>query len=271
MARTFFIINELTALLRPVIARAEVGAMATPAPWRPPEWDGPALTSMKVTESKTDDNGTPIQSTKLYVFDAVMRAHHTRRLTITQHPIQTTADSPVSSIRDHAYPEPAQVTLEIEMSDVMASYDPTSWQGNSSKSVNAYQVLVGLQKNRTLLTLTTRLETYSNMAIEQITAIDSAETIYGLRAAVTFTEVYLALATAVKSSINYSLGPAESARKQTTDATPLGTVQATAVPTSLQASRTTSLTSTIPGAGKWSSIGLAMTKAGSLVSLAEGL
>jgi len=184
-----------------------------------------------------------------FFFDAVMRVEHTKALRITEHPLQTGAN-----ISDHAFMLPAYVTLEISMSDTMATVIPgqfgvpslgsiatklgiataNSLTGGTagkylqlltgltsaafprpSKSVNAYQVLKQLQALRLPLSLVTRLDVYENMLIEQITAPDDYTTSSGLKAIVTLKQLLIAVVPTQKVS----------ARKQATNKTDKGPVQ----------------------------------------------
>ena len=91
--------------------------------------------------------------------------------------------------------------VEIVCSDVLQSYKAGQFdQGillasdpiaslTTSKSVGAYKVLKQLWRDRKLVTVTTRLDTYINMAITGIRAPDDYDTQYGLRALVVFEEI----------------------------------------------------------------------------------
>jgi hypothetical protein len=184
-------------------------------PWRPPQWAGPALTSITVPGvggvtsnaslgrtsgalvdipgleilastgvSTSTSGGTP---PIIYVFDGVLQVDHAQEVQLTAHPIQTGAN-----ISDHAYQKPARVVMDILMSDAMDSYTAGQWTGHQSKSVNAYQIMVALEKARTPVTLTCRLDTYQNMVITAIHTRDDNKTKHGLRASITFQEVFLA-------------------------------------------------------------------------------
>jgi hypothetical protein len=252
------------------------------AAWRPSEWAQPALTMITAplsaalpgsTSAQTDPFGNPLPSAPqytqaIYVFDAVLRAEHSQELRRTEHPIQTSASSPVASITDHAYQLPARVTLEIGMSDAMQGYSADMWwTGASSKSVNAYQILLNLLKQRTLVTLTTRLDTYQNMLVESIRPTETAKTLHGLRATVVFGQLFFAGMSIQPGAIVASTddtAQANSARPQTTDNTPAGTTQPTSVPPDLTAhhslpwvDRMQSIAASVPGAGNWSSTGSA--------------
>jgi hypothetical protein len=175
-------------------------------PWRPPQWNQEQLFSLTVTEvineatshqitfgggviGDTTDNPNIRQNTKstTYFFDAILRAEHRQELRKTEHPIQSGA-----SIVDHCYLIPANVSLEIGMSDCMARFRAGQFTSDGSKSISAYQTLKDLQKKRVPLTLTTRLDQYTNMVIESIGAIENSQTRFGLRASVRFAQIIVA-------------------------------------------------------------------------------
>lgn len=208
------------------------------ATWRPPQWGSPAMVALTVppqtasipASSSSSVRGSTSSSVALgttaapatttvtrqltYVFDAVLSLEHSQRLEKTRHPVQTGAD-----ISSHAYLMPARVTLTIGMSDAMQSYATAGngaqpWTGNPSKSVSAYQVLIALQATRQPLTLVTRLRTYTNMLITEITPQEDNRTIAGLRARVELEQIFTA---------SISSAPI-SARPQDTQSTGLGGV-----------------------------------------------
>jgi hypothetical protein len=179
----------------------------------------------------------------IYVFDVVIRAQHEQRLVRTRHPVQTGA-----SISDHAYLEPARLTLDIGMSDVMSAYN-ANWAGNQSKSVSAYQTLLALQYSRVPLQITTKLRTYFNMIIENPGAQETYKTFAGLRSVIEFGQIFVAKTNTVT----------DSARPQDTNSTTLGGITPQP-PTAAQQQQdfTGTGTGVVPsnaiGAGNWSSI-----------------
>lgn len=122
-----------------------------------------------------------------YFFDAFLKVDHTSKLTITSHPVEEGAN-----IADHAYLEPQTITMEIGMSDTCVSYIAGQFQQKYTRSVSAYDTLLKLQAERKPLTVHTRLKTYYNMLIENITAPDDYTTLFGLRVTVTLTEIITA-------------------------------------------------------------------------------
>lgn len=145
-----------------------------------------------------------------YFFDAFLRVDHTSKLNITSHPVETGAN-----ISDHAFLEPAELVIEIGMSDTAKSLVNGQFSDGKSRSVTAFQVLKELQAQRIPLQIHTRLNTYKNMLIETISVPDDYRTLYGLKATVTFREVLIASTKTVKLS----------ARPQVTDSTNMGNVE----------------------------------------------
>lgn len=145
-----------------------------------------------------------------YFFDAFLKAEHTTSLTITDHPVETGA-----AISDHAYVNPAQLVMDVGMTDVAQDIVSGQFGGGWSRSVTAYRLLVQLQQSRIPFQVLTRLNLYSNMLVETISAPDDNTTRYGLKATVTMKEIFVATVQTVKIS----------ARPQVTDATAMGQVQ----------------------------------------------
>jgi hypothetical protein len=206
--------NMQISIMNPRSPAIDPGQNASEPFW-PPEWgqnpqDMEQLVQMR-TNISDDSSGTEQAQATAYFFDAIIRVEHTSSLRITEHPVQTGAN-----ISDHAYIMPAHVVMEIGMSDVMDTLITGQFSDNKSKSVSAYQTLKRLQARRMPLTVTTRLNVYKNMLIEQLTSPDDAKTLYGLRATVIMKEII----TVDVSNVTVS------ARPQTTGNTPKGPIQA---------------------------------------------
>lgn len=175
-------------------------------PWRPPEWANAPLTSL------TDQNGN------IYVFDAVFTLQHHLEMTLTQNPVLTG-----TNIVDHAYMQPQTVTLDLGMSDTMDSYAPGMWNTAGSKSVNAYQKLKQLALARTVFVLQTRLQSYSQMLISDISAPDDVSTLHALRATVTFQQL-------IQASVSTQPLPQNSTRPESTSQSNYGATSGVYVP-----------------------------------------
>ncbi|WP_368234841.1 phage baseplate protein [Anaerotruncus rubiinfantis] len=143
-----------------------------------------------------------------YSFDAIVRADHTSELEMTSHPVQSG-----SALVDHSYLKPKKLTLQVGVSD--SALNGASYGGGSSRSVNAFKLMLTMQANRQPVTVVTKLHTYKNMLIQSISAPDDFKTQNALDATITFQEVPVATISIVKVS----------ARPQVTGSTNRGTPQ----------------------------------------------
>lgn len=188
------------------------------APWRAyleavtpnPEYaEGPYIGD-KVPDTFINDG------TDTFYFDAIIRLEHNESRRITEHPVQTGAN-----ISDHSFQLPARLVLEIGMSDVMASYKDGQFGSDSSypkRSVQAYHKFQEWQQFGLPLSVYTRLNDYSNMVIENISAPDDVKTKYGLKAMVSFKEIITQQIKTVKTSaIKHANVTTPEAIKQTQD------------------------------------------------------
>lgn len=150
----------------------------------------------------TTNSQVPSLKPVTYFFDAILSVDHGQELRATDHPIQNGA-----SLTDHAYLLPAEVSLEIGMSDAMDSYVAGQWTGADTKSISAYRTLQIIQSLRTPIVVTTRLRTYQNMLIRNIRVHDDVRSFHGLRATVNFREILLGTVT---STLTISARPNQS-------------------------------------------------------------
>jgi hypothetical protein len=103
--------------------------------------------------------------------------------------------------------------------------------------------LKGIAAARQPLTVTTRLNVYSNMLLTSVSAPDTVETKFGLRASIVFEELLTGTVTSQQVS----------ARSDLTGATNLGTKSPLPVPNSILQQNQTTQTTTVPDAGVLSS------------------
>jgi hypothetical protein len=239
------VLQALSNLSTTVVGRVTNTIASLVGPYRPSAWAGPAVTSITVAGSAFNQsssgaaaslgqlatpgtNGIPtfsvvdnVQQTSavpdtMYVFDAVLQVEHTQEMQVTEHPVQTGAN-----IVDHAFAKPARIVMDIGMSDVMSSYILGQWTGAASKSVNAYQTMLLLEKSRTPVQVNARLNNYPYMLITSIHVKDDNKTKFGLRATITFQQLFMA---------QVQIQSAVSARPQDTTGTTGGTTPTTPVP-----------------------------------------
>ncbi len=109
-------------------------------------------------------------------FDAVLKTNHTSKVTATTHPVEGGAN-----IVDHAFVDPAEVTIEIGMTDC-------NGVGVSDKMFASLQ---DLQKARRPVTIQTRFKQYNNMLILSMSVPDDFKTMNALRATLMCREILI--------------------------------------------------------------------------------
>lgn len=149
-------------------------------------------------------------------FDAWLRLQHSTSLTITQHPVETGA-----SVTDHSYFNPRRFSFDIGMTDCVVA---PQFQGDSNRSVNAYNALVDLQKSRQRLTLVSKYGIFPNILIESVDVSDDYSTKNAMKATITLLEIIVAKLHTVKAS----------ADPQVTDQTSRGQIPPQPVPPEIQ-------------------------------------
>ncbi|MFA6876521.1 MAG: phage baseplate protein [Parabacteroides sp.] len=188
-------------------------------PWTPPQWSGLTTDTKQLIYVKSNIGGL--------FFDAIFHEETTSSIKITDHPVQNG-----SNIVDHSYVQPTVLTMDIGVSDSMGSIVTGQFTGSYTKSVSAYTLLLALQTSRIPLEVHTRLNHYTNMLIEQITAPDDYKTLHGLKCSVQMKEIFIV-----------EVGTTTvSARSQTTATTSGGTAQPTVDNGSVLAQAATAIT-----------------------------
>lgn len=201
-------------------------------------------------------------------FDGIMRSEHISRIRPTNYPVQTGV-----TMTDHAIIEPAEITIEIMMTDTTAEsymnlppaiggvlqkaasipilggmiqdavmpvvdtflqsapivkkiYD---WYSNfrglpkmpdiltqpgENRSIAAWKSLRAMQLSRVPITVETRLQTYNNMLIEELSAPDDVNTLHALRCTVRLREIIFASVAETAVSTRASASAAESSSGQ---------------------------------------------------------
>lgn len=152
-------------------------------------------------------------------FDGIMRTEHSSRVKATQYPVQTGV-----LMAEHAIIEPISLTIEIMTSDAhnsaiipntdfldtiynaykvvrpyISSAMPKSYVvKGEGRSAAAWQLLKAMQMARIPITVETRLGTYHNMLIEELSAPDDIKTLHALRCTVRLKEIVVASVAEVK-------------------------------------------------------------------------
>ena len=155
-------------------------------------------------------------------FDGIMRTEHLSRIRPTLYPVQTGV-----TMTDHAIIEPAEVSIEVMMTDTTTSTyvsmdpsldimysvlkqlpysniltckpNPVSIAG-SGRSAQAWTTLKALQQSRVPIVVETRLQTYNNMLIEELSSPDDVKTLNALRCTVRLREIIFAQVAETKTS-----------------------------------------------------------------------
>lgn len=148
------------------------------------------------------------------VFDAVLKTDHTSKVTATSHPVESGAN-----ISDHAFVEPAEIMLEVAVSDCETK---NGTFGSRNRSQKAFSELLKLQASRRLITVTTRFKTYRNMLIISVSVPDDYTTMFAFKASIMLREIPIVSTSKVKVSER------RGDQTQKTGSTNSGTTQATA-------------------------------------------
>ena len=142
-------------------------------------------------------------------FDGIMHTNHDSSVRLTDFPVQDG-----STGTDHAVIEPAHLSIEIMMTDTNPQKNKSAigslkavyqlmknmvWQSNyleldsdfnqRHRSVAAYTVLRCMQLARKPLTVETRLRTYRNMMIVDLSVPDDVSTLHALKCSVRLREI----------------------------------------------------------------------------------
>lgn len=161
-------------------------------------------------------------------FDGIMRTEHSSRVKATQYPTQTGV-----TFTDHAFIEPSSLTIEIMMTDChssaftpngdfladiqnavkiirpyinLATLNSYAAKGEG-RSAAAWLLLKTMQISRIPLVIETRLGTYNNMLIEELSAPDDIKTLHALRCTVRLREVIVASVAETKVSARPAATP----------------------------------------------------------------
>ena len=159
-------------------------------PYRPANWSdggGSADSLFMIRPSISFKSGRDASKWEPLFFDANILEHHHSQLRVTEYPIQTGAN-----INDHAFIMSEKLMLSILVSDVMDRVDSRDFSDYRTKSISAFQALKDFQKSREILRITTRLNTYYNMILEDLDTPDDYTSSLGLRCTASFRQLIVA-------------------------------------------------------------------------------
>jgi len=146
-------------------------------------------------------------------FDGIIRTEHVSRVRPTQYPVQSGV-----TMADHSIIEPAELTIEVMMTDcstksfslgnpfldiafeslkklkVFSNWIPIdkSIPAGEGRSAKTWMTLKAMQLAREPIVVETRLQTYPNMLIEELSAPDDVKTLHALKATVRLREIIVA-------------------------------------------------------------------------------
>ncbi|MGE4191784.1 MAG: phage baseplate protein [Pseudodesulfovibrio sp.] len=151
----------------------------------------------------------PARSIGGLVLDVTVSEQHEDTVETTAQPVEQGAE-----ITDHAFVKQARVTIEAGHSDSGGS------KSGDTRSVEAYQALLALQKSREPFDLVTGKRSYANMLIKSLTVVTDPKTEHVLSVKAEVEEVLFATVSVVavpKSRQRHAAktaGPVKSGQKQ---------------------------------------------------------
>jgi hypothetical protein len=116
----------------------------------------------------------------------VLEEDHDDDVTITDHPVEYGAN-----ISDHAFKEPAHVTIQCQWSNTQASL----FDFSESYILQIYGQLINLQASRALVTIVTHKRMYFNMLIEHVRTKTTRESAFALPVEISAREIILVFTT----------------------------------------------------------------------------
>lgn len=150
--------------------------------------------------------------------DVVIQETHTDDLTITSHPVQQGA-----RISDHAYKEPAKLSMLVGWSDAKDTTARTPGGAVINTIADAYSALLKLQSDAKPFDVITNKRAYGNMLIRTLSTVTDEQSLNVLKINVTFQQIVVAKTYAVTTT---PLPVAAQAKPQlTTPPANKGTVQ----------------------------------------------
>lgn len=97
------------------------------------------------------------------VVDASISEKHTRRAKATRHPVEEGSD-----VSDHVKVEPAELTIEGQVSNHPATLGGGTFAGGPNRAEDAYTELCAIVDGKRLVTIITTLDRYDDMVLENL-------------------------------------------------------------------------------------------------------
>lgn len=99
-----------------------------------------------------------------FVLDCLLSDNHTFESEVTEFPVESG-----STVSDNIRPKPLTIAIEAIVSDTPLTFAGNFRPAGSVPSLDAYAKFLGIRRDRRLVSITTSLDTYSNMAMESLT------------------------------------------------------------------------------------------------------
>lgn len=135
------------------------------------------------------------RSIGIIVPDVVISEKHQDSLKITEHPVERPSAGGLINIADHAYVEPAKLTMEVGFASggsLLDFADTTKFGISLNLSPQElYQQLLDLQRSRELFDVTTGKRQYKNMILRAIAVTTDAKSENVLMATLSLQEVVI--------------------------------------------------------------------------------
>ena len=175
-------------------------------------------------------------------FDGILRTDHQSTIKATHYPVQSGV-----TMTDHAIIEPAELTIEVMMSDahsmpfnsgsqfldsvinslnVIKSYSnfvpmTTDNMSGDGRSAKTWLILKAMQLSRQPITVETRLQNYNNMLIESLSSPDDVKTLNGFKATIRLREIIVAQVAETKTSARVAANSSSTGGQATATTTPI--------------------------------------------------
>ena len=136
--------------------------------------------------------------------DCVIEEHHSDKLIITDHPVETGA-----AITDHAFRMPSEVTMKIGFSNSTAKTEGWVQQ--------AYQLLLALMQQRQPFSVSTGKRLYRNMLIQGMEVVTDQTTEWALICSVVLREIIIVSSSQSGGNPSIASNPSDQASPETTN------------------------------------------------------
>ncbi len=148
--------------------------------------------------------------------DATMRETHTKSAICTENPVESG-----STITDHVNLKPAQLEIDGIITDTPVTFSiidsvtglvqtAMSFLGKKSRSIEAYDKLINLQKSRIPFKVVTGLKVYDNMILENFTVDRDAKIGKAIHLSASLKQIIYAVAKTTGGALASGGAPADS-------------------------------------------------------------